>query len=105
RDWSSDVCSSDLFTWTKERIYANDHPETWFLSARSFAKDADAEAIGRALSGLHSKYPFILLDETGEMPVAVGKAAQQIFTGSPVDALIAQAGNPTSPSGLLYESC
>jgi hypothetical protein len=25
------------FTWTKERIYANDHPETWFLSARSFA--------------------------------------------------------------------
>lgn len=93
------------FTWTKERIYANDHPETWFLSARSFAKDADAEAIGRALSGLHSKYPFILLDETGEMPVAVGKAAQQIFTGSPADAVIAQAGNPTNTNGLLYESC
>jgi len=93
------------FTWTKERIYANDHPETWFLSARSFAKDADSEAIGRALSGLHSKYPFILLDETGEMPVAVGKAAQQIFTGSPADAVIAQAGNPTNTNGLLYESC
>ena len=30
------------FTWTKEKIYANDHPETWFLSARSFAKDANA---------------------------------------------------------------
>lgn len=96
---------SEAFTWTKERIYANDHPETWFLSARSFANDADAEAIGRALSGLHSQFPFILLDETGEMPVAVGKAAQQIFTGSPVDALIAQAGNPTSTTGLLYESC
>lgn len=93
------------FTWTKEKIYANDHPETWFLSARSFAKDANSEAIGRALSGLHSQFPFILLDETGDMPVAVGKAAQQIFTGSPKDAALIQAGNPTSTDGLLYESC
>lgn len=93
------------FTWTKEKIYANEHPETWFLSARSFAKDANAEAIGRALSGLHSQFPFILLDETGDMPAAVGRAAAQIFTGSPRDAAIIQAGNPTSTSGLLYESC
>ncbi|MGE7139149.1 hypothetical protein ACQKIE_16100 [Luteibacter sp. NPDC031894] len=93
------------FTWTKEKIYANDHPETWFLSARSFAKDANTEAIGRALSGLHSQFPFILLDESGDMPTAVGKAAQQIFTGMPTDALLAQAGNPTSTDGLLYESC
>jgi len=93
------------FTWTKEKIYANDHHETWFLSARSFAKDADAETIGRALSGLHSQYPFILLDETGDMPVSVGRAASQIFTGIPRDALIAQAGNPTSTTGLLHDSC
>lgn len=94
----------NAFTWTKTSIYANDHPETWFLSARSFAKDADSEAIGRALSGLHSKFPFILLDETGDMPVAVGRAASQIFTGDPVDAAVIQAGNPTSVSGLLYDS-
>jgi hypothetical protein len=93
------------FTWTKEKIYANDHPETWFLSARSFAKDANAEAIGRALSGLHSQFPFVLLDETGDMPVPVGKAAQQIFTGNPQDAAIIQAGNPTSIDGLLYDAC
>lgn len=93
------------FEWTKSTIYAKDHPETWFLSARSFAKDADAESIGRALSGLHSKFPFILLDETGDMPVPVGRAASQIFTGSPIDAAIIQAGNPTSTSGLLYDSC
>lgn len=93
------------FTWTKSTIYANDHPETWFLSARSFAKDADAEAIGRALSGLHSQFPFVLLDETGDMPVPVGRAATQIFTGSPTDAAIIQAGNPTSTTGLLYDSC
>jgi len=96
---------SDAFTWTKSTIYANDHPETWFLSARSFAKDADAEAIGRALSGLHSQFPFVLLDETGDMPIPVGRAATQIFTGSPTDAAIIQAGNPTSTTGLLYDSC
>lgn len=93
------------FEWTKERIYARDHPETWFISARSYAKDADAEAIGRALSGLHSQFPFVLLDETGDMPVSVGRAAIQIFTGSPTDAAVIQAGNPTSSTGLLYESC
>lgn len=93
------------FTWTKSIIYANEHPETWFLSARSFAKDADAESIGRALSGLHSQFPFVLLDETGDMPTSVGRAAMQIFTGGPVDAAIIQAGNPTSSTGLLYESC
>src|SRR3546814_4756459 len=38
---------ASVFTWTKEKIYANEHPETWFLSARSFAKDAHPEAIGQ----------------------------------------------------------
>lgn len=90
------------FKWTGERISSIDHPETWFLSARSYAKDADSEAIGRSLSGLHSRYPFILLDETGDMPVTVGQKASQIFTGGVVDGLIAGAGNPTSTSGLLY---
>lgn len=90
------------FTWNNDRIYANDHSETWFLSARSYPKDADTDAIGRSLSGLHSKYPFILLDETGDMPVTVGQKAEQIFTGGAEDALIAAAGNPTSTTGLLY---
>jgi phage terminase large subunit len=90
------------FAWTKEQIFAIDHPETWFLSARSYAKDADAETIGKALSGLHSRYPFMLLDEVGNMPVAVGQKASQIFTGGVIDGLIAAAGNPTSTTGLLY---
>lgn len=93
------------FTWNKEQIYANDHRETWFLSARSYAKDADAEAIGQSLSGLHSQYPFVLLDETGGMPTQVGQKAEQIFTGGVVDGLIMQAGNPTSTDGLLYHTC
>jgi len=64
------------FSWSKEQIVSNDHKETWFLSARSYAKDADPEEIGRSLSGLHSKFPFVLLDETGGMPIAVGKESR-----------------------------
>jgi len=90
------------FTWNNDRIYANDHPETWFLSARGYPKDANVDAIGRSLSGLHSKYPFLLLDEVGDMPVEVGQKAEQIFTGGIEDGLIAAAGNPTSTTGLLY---
>jgi phage terminase large subunit len=93
------------FTWTKSQIYANDHAETWFLSARSYPKEADEESIGTSISGLHSKYPFLLLDEIGKMPVGVGKKAEQIFTGSVKDGMIAAAGNPTSTTGLLYEVC
>lgn len=93
------------FTWTKETIFANDHPQTWFLSARSYAKDADTEAIGRSLSGLHSRFPFVLVDEVGDMPLAVGQKAEQVFTGFTRDGLILAAGNPVSTTGLLYSIC
>lgn len=93
-----------VFEMNNDRIYAIDHPDTWFLSARSYPKDANLEQIGTALSGLHSKYPFILLDETGKMPMQIGQKAEQIFTGGCENGLIAQAGNPTSLSGLLYHS-
>lgn len=92
------------FKWNQEKIVYIDKPD-WFLSARSYAKDANGETVGQSLSGLHSEYPFILLDETGGMPSTVGQRAEQIFTGGTVDGLIAQAGNPTDTSGLLYHSC
>lgn len=91
-----------FFHWTAERVYSYDHPETWFLAARSYPRDANPDQIGRSLSGLHSQFPFLLLDETGNMPLQVGQKASQIFTGGTVDGLIAGAGNPTSVSHLLY---
>ena len=91
------------FEWQKERIFAKDHPETWFLSARSFSKTANETEQGSTLSGLHSEYPFVLLDETGGMSPAIGRAAEQAM-GNCRAGLIAQAGNPISKAGLLYES-
>lgn len=91
------------FMWTKERIFAKDHPSTWFMSARSFSKSANAEEQGRTLSGLHSKYVLPVVDESGDVPVTVIKAAEQaLSTGDQIFGKILQAGNPTSHDGLLY---
>lgn len=89
------------FTWNSERIYANDHPETWFISARSFAKTANAEEQGKTLSGLHSGYVLGQLDESGGIPLTVGKTAEQALSKCKWGKLI-QAGNPVSREGMLY---
>jgi phage terminase large subunit len=89
------------FEWTKERLSARDHPETWFLSARSWSKTSDEEEQGRTLSGLHSKYVLYLVDESGDIPVAVLKSAEQGLSNCEWGKII-QAGNPTSLTGMLY---
>jgi phage terminase large subunit len=92
----------EAFTWQKERISAKDHPETWFLAAKSWAKAADPETIGRTLSGQHARFPFYLVDESGDMPPQMVRSAEQGLT-SCEDGLIITAGNTTSQTGLLYE--
>jgi phage terminase large subunit len=91
------------FTWTKTRIFANDHPETWFLDARGYPKTANPEEIGRTLSGLHSQFPFYLIDESGDIAPSMVRSAEQGLT-SCEDGLIITAGNTTSHSGLLYHA-
>lgn len=94
----------EAFVWQKERIYAKDHPETWFLSARGWPKTADPEIVGRALSGLHSQFPFYLIDESGDIPPNMARSAEQGLTTC-VDGLIVTAGNTTSQTGMLYDVC
>lgn len=92
------------FTWNQKRISANDHPETWFMSARSFPKTANAEEIGRTLSGLHSKFILYIIDESGDISPNVLKSAEQGLSTGPIFGKIVQAGNPTSHTGMLYEA-
>lgn len=89
------------FTWTNTRIFAKDHPETWFLAARSWPKTANEEEQGRTLSGIHSEYVLFLIDESGDIPVAVLKAAEQALSNCKWGRIV-QAGNPTSMTGMLY---
>ena len=53
---------SAAFTWTQTRIFATDHPSTWFMSARSFPKSADTETIGKTLSAV--SYTHLTLPTT-----------------------------------------
>lgn len=98
---------SETFTWTQSKIFANEHKETWFMSARSFPKSADIETLGKTLSGIHSKYVLFLIDESGDIPTQVGRAAEQavgeaLKRGGFIKIL--QAGNPISLNGMLYEA-
>lgn len=90
------------FQWTKERIFAKDHPETWWISARTFSKKADKETQGRTLSGLHSKYILYLIDEGGDIPPSILRSAEQGLSTGPTFGRIVVAGNPTSLDGVLY---
>lgn len=93
---------SRAFTWTKKRIYNNDHPETWFFSARSYSKTANPEEQGRTLSGLHGGFVMIIADEAGDIPVQVLKAGEQAMSTKGRFKKILIAGNPTSHHGVLY---
>lgn len=98
----SDLLKSQ-FEVQATRIFQRQHKDTWFLDARSFAKSANADEQGRTLSGLHAPYILYLIDESGDIPPSVGRAAEQGL-GNCEWGKILQAGNPTSQTGLLYES-
>lgn len=93
------LCSA--FTWTKTRVFANDHPETWFFSARSYPQSATAEEQGKTLSGLHSKFVLAEIDESGTVPTTVLRAAEQALSNCKFGKIL-QAGNPVSLEGMLY---
>lgn len=97
-----------LFAWTKTRIFAKQHPETWWMSARTWPKSADAQQQALTLAGLHADYILFLLDESGGIPDAVMATAEAALANV-VDptrqrAQIVQAGNPTHLEGPLYRA-
>ena len=96
------------FTWTKTRIFANDHPETWWMSARNWPKGGDANSQADTLAGLHADYLLFVIDEAGGVPDAVMAAAEAGLAnagdGGGHEAHIVIAGNPTHLSGPLYRA-
>ncbi len=92
------------FEITGERIFQRDNPATWFMSARSWSKSANEEALGATLAGLHTDYIMFLMDESGAMPVAITAAAEAGLS-SCVEGHIVQAGNTNTLDGALYTAC
>lgn len=91
------------FQWTKTRIFAKDHPETWFMAARTWAKGADQSQQANTLAGLHADYLLFLIDEVGAIPDGVMAAAEAgLATG--IETKLVMAGNPTHLEGPLYRA-
>jgi phage terminase large subunit len=93
----------EMFTWTKTRIFATHHPETWWMSARSWAKGADSSQQADSLAGLHADYMMFVLDEVGAIPDAVMAAAEAALSSGKECKLVI-AGNPTHLEGPLYRA-
>lgn len=93
---------SFAFTHTEKRVFANDHPATWFLAPRNWPKTGNADAQGATLSGLHGRYVAAFIDESGTIPSTVMRAAKQALADRPLFGKVLQAGNPISLDGMLY---
>lgn len=97
------------FTWHAERIVCNDHPETWWMSARSWPQSADATKQADALAGVHADFVLFLVDESGGIPDPVVATAEAALANADdekgTEALLIQAGNPTETQGPLYRAC
>lgn len=94
----------ETFRFTKTRIFAKDHPETWWISARSYSKTANKQEQSNTLAGLHADYIMFVLDESGSMPEAIMASAEAALS-SCKEGHIVQAGNPTHLEGPLYAAC
>lgn len=105
RWYSKSELLQHVFNMTNTEIVSKQFPKTWKMEARKWARDADASQIGNALAGIHADYVLWLLDESGDYPDAIMPTAEGIFSGSPKEAHIVQAGNPTKLSGPLYRAC
>lgn len=93
------------FEWTKTRIFSREHPETWFLSARTWPKSADSSQQSDTLAGLHADNLMFILDEVGGIPDAVMAAAEAGLGTIGGTKRIVMAGNPTHLEGPLYRAC
>jgi len=99
------------FTWRAERIVNNDHPETWFMSARQWSQSANKEQQANTLAGLHADFIMFVIDEAGGVPDAVMAAAEAALANAGTEvnpnaiAKLLIAGNPTHLNGPLYRAC
>lgn len=97
------------FRWHKTRIVSVDHPETWFMSARTWPKGSDSSQQANTLAGLHADNMLFILDEVGGIPDSVLAAAEAGLANDLGEAgkcaKIIMAGNPTHTEGPLYRAC
>lgn len=97
------------FEWTAERVFAKDHPEEWWASARTWPKSGDTSQQSNTLAGVHADNVLFIIDEAGGVPSAVAAAAEGGLANADEEqgrtAKFIIAGNPTHLDGPLYRAC
>lgn len=93
-----------LFEWTSQSIHLRAHPETWFMSRKTWKPSANAEELGQTLAGLWARYLLFIFDEAGGIPVPVMRTAEAALQAENTEGHIVMAGNTTSTDGCLYEA-
>lgn len=97
------------FAWGAERVTSVDHPETWWMSARTWPHSGDASQQANTLAGIHAEHVLFLVDEAGGIPDAVVSAASAGLANADAahgrEAKLLLAGNPTHLEGPLYRAC
>lgn len=97
------------FEWTATRIFHKEHPETWWISARTWPKTADPSQQAETLAGVHADAVMFLIDEAGGIPPAVVATAEAGLANASKEegreAFLVMAGNPTELDGALYQAC
>jgi phage terminase large subunit len=58
-----------------ERIIHRERPKTWWVSARTWAQNADPTQQANTLAGFHGAHVMVVLDEMGDYPDGVVVAA------------------------------
>ena len=103
------VMLKELFEWQTERVFAKEHPETWFASARTWSKQADKTQQANTLAGIHARHTLIVVDEAGDIPEGVVAAADATLAtqedGKDEIHKIILTGNPTRTEGPLWNAC
>jgi hypothetical protein len=93
---------TEFYEWSAECIYHKGFKPTWYLSARTWPKQADAAQQANTLAGLHEDHTIVLIDEAGDIPPGVASAADASLSTGIVNR-IAMTGNPTRLDGALYD--
>lgn len=92
------------FEWTTQSIHLRSHPETWFMTRKTWKPSANAEELGTTLAGLWADYVLFLIDEAGGVPVPIMRTAEAALQREGTEGHIVMAGNTTSTDGCLYEA-
>lgn len=96
---------TELFAWTRTRVFLKDRPADHYCDKRTWPKHGDQQQQQDALAGLHAEHVMFVLDEVGGIPQAVMVTAEAVLSTEGSEGKLVIAGNPTHTTGPLHRAC